>query len=145
MSKSSNLKKIEDFLIEKMCKIACKFYKEGDNIDKNEKLQCGGFKIMRYLLETNILDEKNLEDVAKKVDAKRIDDKPLTDLDKFLVNNLCKVLCGFYTTDEHGEGDEFLQCGGYRVVRYQIENSIINQEKLKNLTKKAKNNFNNNR
>jgi len=127
---------LEDYLVEKMCKIACKFYKEGDNIDKNEKLQCGGFKIMRAQLESGKLDNITFEKIAKNVDVEITVDQPLSDLDKYLVKNFCRIACGFYTKDEHGEGNEYLQCGGYRMIRNQIEQNLIDKETIKDLVKK---------
>ncbi len=128
---------MEDLLIEKMCKMACKFYKEGDDIDEDEKRQCGGFRILMHQLKEGLLDEKKFHEIAKAVDINISEDKPLTKLDIFLVKNLCKVACGFYSKDEHGEGDEYLQCGGYRMIRYQIKSGMLDTEKVKKLVKEA--------
>ena len=135
ISKDIKLKELEDFIVNEICKIACKFYKEGEEVDEEEKLDCGSFKIIRHQLEKGIIDRENLKNLAKIVSLEPKEQKGLSEADKFLVKNFCKIACGFYTEHEHGEGDEYLQCGGYKIIRHQLKTGMIDRKIIKKMSK----------
>ena len=135
ISKKSKKKELEEFIVNNMCKVACKFYKEGEEVDEEEKLSCGSFKVLRYQLGEEIIDRETLKKLAKKINQQKKEKKGLSELDRFLVANFCKIACGFYTEDEHGEGDEDLQCGGYKIIKDQLNQGIIDRELIKKISK----------
>ncbi len=137
IKKNNKLKELEDFIVNEICKVACKFYKEGEEVDEEEILDCGSFKFIRYQLENEFIDREKLKELAKIISHQNKEEKGLSKLDLFLVKNFCKIACGFYTESEHGEGDEYLQCGGYKIIRNLIESDMIDQETIKKISKKV--------
>ena len=59
----------------------------------------------------------------------------ITELDKYLLEILCKKKCQFYKDgQEHVEGKDY-RCGAYMIVKNQLEKGIITKEQLLDIIK----------
>jgi len=61
--------------------------------------------------------------------------KDITELDEYLLDQLCKKKCQFYKDgQEHKEGKDY-RCGAYMLVKNQLEKGLITKNDLLEIIK----------
>ncbi|MFX1465629.1 MAG: hypothetical protein ACFFA5_04070 [Promethearchaeota archaeon] len=125
-----NLKKQ---LYENVCRPLCRFYKEGQEDDPEEK-ECGAWEIIKEKVVDGSIIISELRDLTNRirplVDMTGETKPPFTSIDQSLVDKICKPLCEFYADDqEHWEKD--YQCGAYKLLKTLISSEKFRVEDLK--------------
>lgn len=109
---------MQTFLIEKLCRNFCAYYKPS----KDAELACMGLIVIDRLIKK-----------GRKISFKKSDTPIGAMTQKTLAGNICKV-CSFYDggCDFAGQKENALPCGGFMLLGQSIESGIISINDIRN-------------